>query len=163
MAETLNLPETKDRLSRYEVVFPQWKALMDDETDLVANLANTAAVLREAFGFLWVGFYLVKENELVLGPFQGPIACTRIAFHRGVCGAAYTQGKTLIVPNVDEFPGHIACSSSARSEIVVPLKNKNGEIRGVLDIDSDQLKDFGPLDQEWLEKMLLNVAARKLT
>ena len=161
MAETLNLPETKDRLSRYEAILPQWKALVEDENDLIANLANTAAVLREAFGFFWVGFYLVKENQLVLGPFQGPIACTRIAFTRGVCGASYSQGTTLIVPNVDEFPGHIACSSSARSEIVVPLRNSKGEMVGVLDIDSDQLNDFTEIDQRYLEQMMSYLAERK--
>ena len=154
MAESLNLPKSTDRSVRYEAIFPQWLALIEGETDRIANLANTAAVLHEAFGFFWVGFYLVKENELVLGPFQGPIACTRIAFHRGVCGAAYSRGQTIIVPNVDEFPGHIACSSAAKSEIVVPMRDSDGKIFGVLDVDSDQLSDFSVIDQEWLEKMM---------
>jgi L-methionine (R)-S-oxide reductase len=162
MSETLNLPETKDRRARYEAILPQWQALIADEADLIANLANTAAVLREAFGFFWVGFYLVKETELVLGPFQGPIACTRIAFHRGVCGAAYTKGETLVVPNVDEFPGHIACSSAARSEIVVPVRNAEGKIMGVLDVDSDQPNDFSGVDAHYLEKMMNHLAERKL-
>ncbi len=161
MAESLNLPENKDRLARYEVIFPQWKALIEDESDWIANLSNTAAVLREAFGFFWVGFYLVKENQLILGPFQGPIACTRIAFTRGVCGAAYSKGHTLIVPNVDEFPGHIACSSAARSEIVVPIRNAKGEIIGVLDVDSDQLNDFSEVDQRFLEQMMNYLAVHK--
>jgi L-methionine (R)-S-oxide reductase len=162
MSETLNLPETNDRRSRYDAILPQWQALIEHEPDLIANLANTAAVLREAFGFFWVGFYLVKENELVLGPFQGPIACTRIAFHRGVCGAAYSKGETLVVPDVDAFPGHIACSSSARSEIVVPLRNSKGKMVGVLDVDSDQLNDFGQVDAHYLEKMMTYLAERKL-
>ena len=154
MAETLSLPQTTDRALRYEALFPQWKALLDGETDLIANLANTAAALREAFGFFWIGFYLVKENELVLGPFQGPIACTRIAFTRGVCGHAYRTQKTVIVPDVEAFPGHIACSSQTKSEIVVPFKNRNGQWIGVLDLDSDRLNDFSEVDQIHLEKMM---------
>ena len=124
------------------------------EPDSIANQANIVAALREAFQFFWVGFYRVVGSELVLGPFQGPIACTRIAFTRGVCGHCYTTGKTVIVPNVDEFPGHIACNSASKSEIVVPVRNKKGEIIAILDVDSDKLDDFSVVDQEWLEKIV---------
>ena len=128
-------------------------ALVEGETDLIANLANIAAVLKEAFGFFWVGFYLVKENELVLGPFQGPIACTRIQFGKGVCGSSWKEKKTILVPDVDAFPGHIACSSASRSEIVVP-GFKNGEVVLVLDVDSDRLNDFDSTDQQNLEQVV---------
>ena len=124
------------------------------EPDSIANQANIVAALREAFQFFWVGFYRVVGSELVLGPFQGPIACTRIAFTRGVCGHCYTTGKTVIVPNVDEFPGHIACNSASKSEIVVPVRNEKGEIIAILDVDSDKLDDFSAVDQEWLEKIV---------
>ena len=154
MAESLNLPKTSDRKLIYDALLPQVAALIEGETDLVANLANTVAALREAFGFFWIGFYLVKEGELVLGPFQGPIACTRIAFTRGVCGFCYREKKTVIVPDVDAFPGHIACSSASKSEIVVPLRNARDEIIGVLDIDSDCLSDFSQVDQIGLERIL---------
>lgn len=123
------------------------------ETDIVANLANIAAVLKEAFGFLWVGFYLKKGNQLVLGPFQGPLACTRIEFDQGVCGRAYTTQETVIVPNVDEFPGHIVCSSASKSEIVLPIFDQSGEVFGVLDIDSDQLDDFSAADESGLRRI----------
>lgn len=141
MAEQLHLQATS-RIERYRELYPQLKSLTSRETNLIANLANTAAALHQAFGFFWVGFYLVEGDQLVLGPFQGDIACTRIARGRGVCGASWQTGQTLVVPDVDAFPGHIACSSSSRSEIVVPLRNTEGEIVGVLDIDSDQLSDF---------------------
>jgi len=154
MAETISLPHTQDRSALYAALLPQIEALISGESDLVANQANTVAALKEAFGFFWIGFYWVKENQLVLGPFQGPIACTRIAFHRGVCGHAYTSQKTVIVPNVDEFPGHIACSSAARSEIVVPVFDSSGEVVGVLDVDSDQLNDFSEIDQRGLEAVI---------
>jgi len=157
MSETIALPKTRDRKTLYEALIPQWLALISGETDFIANLANTAAVLREAFGFFWVGFYLVKEGELVLGPFQGPVACTRIAFQRGVCGLAYSQGKTLIVADVGAFPGHIACSSLSKSEIVVVLRDKKGQVLGVLDVDSDQLNDFSELDQYYLERMMMEL------
>lgn len=150
MAETLILPQTKNRKEIYNTITPQINALITDEPDLVANLANIAAVLKEAFDFFWVGFYLKKENQLVLGPFQGPLACTRIAFDKGVCGASYSQAKTLIVPDVEQFPGHIACSSDSKSEIVVPIF-KGKEVIGVLDVDSNQLDDFSEVDQEGLE------------
>src|SRR5436305_275492 len=121
MAESIAFSRTADRGTIYEELIPQIESLISGETDLVANLANIAAVLKEAFGFFWVGFYLAKDGELVLGPFQGPLACTRIKFGEGVCGHSFSTAKTVIVPNVDEFPGHIACSSASRSEIVVPL------------------------------------------
>ena len=154
MAETLVIPKTTNRQEIYEAIYPQLKALLTGEPDPIANMANLAAALKEAFGFFWVGFYRAQEGELILGPFQGPLACTRIAFTRGVCGHAYTRGKTVIVPDVDQFPGHIACSSASRSEIVVPFRDSNGKIRGVLDVDSDRLDDFSEVDQVGLEKIL---------
>jgi L-methionine (R)-S-oxide reductase len=161
MAETLTLPTTTDRSAIYEALYPQVAALIEHESDLTANLANIAAALKEAFGFFWVGFYLTKEGQLVLGPFQGPIACTRIPFHKGVCGACYTRRKTIVVPDVEAFPGHIACSSAARSEIVVPVFHRNGTVAMVLDVDSDQLNDFGAADAEGLEK-IMRLLERKL-
>jgi len=151
MAETIAFTKGADRAVVYEELVPQIRALVEGERDLIANLANVAAVLKEAFGFFWVGFYLVKDGELVLGPFQGKLACTRIAFDRGVCGHAYTTRATVVVPDVDRFPGHIACASESRSEIVVPLFDKNGEIFGVLDVDSDRLDDFSDQDKKGLE------------
>jgi L-methionine (R)-S-oxide reductase len=153
MAEELHIPQTATREEVYASLIPQIHALIGGETDVVANLANTAAALKEAFGFFWVGFYMVKEDELVLGPFQGPIACTRIRMGKGVCGTVWKTGESLIVPNVDEFPGHIACSSASKSEIVIPIK-KNGVIIGVLDVDSDELDDFSEVDRIWLEKLV---------
>lgn len=153
MAETLYIPQTQNRQEIYEAILPQIQALINDEPDLIANLANVSAVLKESFGYFWVGFYLVKDNQLVLGPFQGPLACTRIAFDRGVCGACYTQQKTILVPDVDAFPGHIACSSASKSEIVVPLF-KNGEVIAVLDVDSDKLNDFNQIDHIGLENLM---------
>lgn len=150
MAESIQFTSGGDRAQIYKELAPQVEALISDETDLIANLANVAAVLKEAFGFFWVGFYLVKEGELVLGPFQGPLACTRIAFDSGVCGHAYSTRKTVIVPDVDAFPGHIACSSAARSEIVVPIFSGN-DVVAVLDVDSDRLDDFSRTDADGLE------------
>lgn len=138
----------------YATLLPQIKALVEGESNRVANLANVAAALKQTFGFFWVGFYLVEDGELVLGPFQGPIACTRIRYGRGVCGTAWKEGKTLVVPDVDKFPGHIACSSASRSEIVVPIYNKEKEVVGVLDIDSDRLAEFDETDREWLERIV---------
>lgn len=154
MAESIAFSKAADRATVYAELAPQIQALIDGETDLVANLANVAAVLKESFGFFWVGFYLKKGDQLVLGPFQGPLACTRIDFDSGVCGHAYTTRETVIVPNVDEFPGHIACSSAAKSEIVVPMFDVNGEVVGVLDVDSDRLDDFGDADREGLERIV---------
>nr|WP_315122702.1 GAF domain-containing protein [uncultured Porphyromonas sp.] len=152
MAEQLIL-EGKSREERYRELYPQLRALLSVETDRVANLANMAAALRQTFGFFWVGFYLVSERELVLGPFQGDIACTRIPYGRGVCGDAWAQGQTLVVPDVESYPGHIACSSLSRSEVVVPIYDRSGEIVGVLDIDSQVVGDFSEeLDRPWLER-----------
>jgi len=150
MAEELIIPATSDKATLYAALVPQIEALTTEESDLIANLANVAAVLKEAFGFFWVGFYLVKEGQLVLGPFQGPLACTRIPFHKGVCGAAYTTRKTIIVPDVEQFPGHIACSSASKSEIVLPVFQRNGQVAMVLDVDSDLLDDFNEDDEKGL-------------
>ncbi len=154
MAENLLIPQTTNRAEIYESIIPQIKALVEEEPDLIANLANISAVLKEAFGFFWVGFYLIKGNQLVLGPFQGPLACTRINLDKGVCGFAFSNKQTVIVPDVDEFPGHIACSSASKSEIVLPAFDKNGEVFLVLDIDSDLINDFSETDQIWLEKLM---------
>jgi GAF domain-containing protein len=153
MAETLFLPQAGSKEEIYEALIPQVEALISGEQDLVANLANIAAALREAFGFFWVGFYVVQGQELVLGPFQGPIACTRIAYGRGVCGTAWKEKKTQLVPDVEAFPGHIACSSASKSEIVVPAFQE-GEVFLVLDVDSDTLDDFDAVDQRYLEDLM---------
>ena len=139
---------------KYQEITPQIQALVAGETDLIANMANIAAVLHSAFHFWWTGFYLVKGNELVLGPFQGPIACTRIPYGKGVCGAAWAHDKTIIVPNVHDFPGHIACSSESKSEIVVPIR-QNDKVIAVLDIDSADYNTFDAIDQTYLEKITL--------
>lgn len=154
MAESIAFSKAASREQIYEELAPQVEALVSGETDLIANLANLAAVLKEAFGFFWVGFYLKKEDQLVLGPFQGPLACTRIDFDSGVCGHAYTTRETVIVPNVDEFPGHIACSSASKSEIVVPMFDDVGEAFAVLDVDSDRLDDFSDVDRVGLELLV---------
>jgi len=154
MAESLAISRTTDRRVIYQEIAPQIAALVEGETDLIANLANIAAVLKEACGFFWVGFYLKKDNELVLGPFQGPLACTRIAFDSGVCGHCYTTKETVIVPDVEAFPGHIACSSQSRSEIVLPVFGKDGEVAMVLDVDSDKLADFSDVDAEGLKQVV---------
>jgi L-methionine (R)-S-oxide reductase len=138
---------------QYEGVLPQIRGLMEGEEDLVANLANVVAALKEQFNWFWVGFYLVKKDELVLGPFQGPVACTRIRKGRGVCGSSWQQAATLIVPDVEKFPGHIACSSLSKSEIVVPII-RNNTVIGVLDVDSDELASFDETDQYFLEEMV---------
>lgn len=151
MSEALIIPQTKDRAAIYESLVPQIESLISGEPDLVANLANVAAALKEAFGFFWIGFYLKKEGQLVLGPFQGPIACTRITFDKGVCGAAYTRRETTLVPDVDAFPGHIACSSASKSEVVVPIFSQNGDVVAVLDVDSNVLDDFSTIDVAGLE------------
>src|SRR5690606_13482950 len=153
MSESLYIPVGTSKEEKYLSVLPQIEALIADEEDLVANLANISAALKEAFGFFWVGFYLVKGKELVLGPFQGPIACTRIAYGKGVCGTSWKEGQTQLGPDVDAFPGHIACSSASRSEIVVPVI-QNGEVIMVLDVDSDQLNDFDEVDQKYLEQLM---------
>jgi GAF domain-containing protein len=152
MAEDL-IKISGTRAEQYKNLYPQVKFLLAGESDKYANLANVAAAIHDIFGFFWVGFYLVKGDEMVLGPFQGPVACTRIPFHKGVCGRAYSDRKTIIVPNVDEFPGHIACASASKSEIVIPLIFDNKVIL-VLDVDSDCLNDFTEVDQKGLEKLL---------
>ncbi len=154
MAENLYIPAGAGKAETYEALIPQLRNLISGEEDLVANTANTAAALKQAFGFFWVGFYFDNgRGELVLGPFQGPIACTRIRYDRGVCGHAFTTHSTVLVPDVDQFPGHIACSSDSRSEIVLPVKDNSGKVIGVLDIDSDRLDDFDPADQKYLEQI----------
>lgn len=153
MAEDLNITASTDKTEQYTTLIPQIEALLYDEPDLVANLANISAALKEQFKWFWVGFYLVKDNELVLGPFQGPVACTRIALGKGVCGSAWEQAKTLIVPDVDAFPGHIACSSLSRSEIVVPVFHNN-EVAAVLDVDSELLDQFDETDARYLEQII---------
>lgn len=153
MTEEINLPKNANKEEIYKALLPQVKALLSGEEDLVANMANIAAVLKEAFGFFWVGFYIIKKGELVLGPFQGPVACTRIQKGKGVCGKAWETGETQVVPDVNAFPGHIACSASSQSEIVVPV-SKGNEIIAVLDIDSDQLDAFDAMDQKYLEVMV---------
>jgi len=154
MAESLAFSKTSDRKVIYDEIAPQIEALISGETDLVANLANIAAALKEAFGFFWVGFYIRKENQLVLSAFQGSVACTRIDFDKGVCGHAYTTREIVIVPNVDEFSGHIACSSASKSEIVLPIFDKTGEVFAVLDVDSDRLNDFSQIDAKGLRKIV---------
>ena len=158
MSETLFLTPGLPKAARYAELHPQLEALTASESDRTANLANTAAALRQAFGFFWVGFYVVQGDELVLGPFQGPIACTRIRRGRGVCGTSWAEARTVLVPDVEAFPGHIACSSDSKSEIVVPIL-KNGAVVAVLDVDSDQLADFDAEDQVALER-LMTVAAQ---
>ena len=152
MAENLYIPKEVSKEEVYQSLYPQLKALIADESDQIANMANIASALKEALGFFWVGFYRVVGERLVLGPFQGPIACTSIAFGRGVCGSTWKEAKTIIVPDVDKFPGHIACSSLSRSEIVVPIK-QNNTVVAVLDVDSDQLDSFNEIDSYWLEKI----------
>jgi len=153
MAEDLTIIQTADKTAQYQSLIPQIEALLTGEDDLIANLANICAALKEQFKWFWVGFYMVKNNELVLGPFQGPVACTRIAMGKGVCGTAWQNAETLIVNDVDEFPGHIACSSLSRSEIVIPLFSNN-EVVGVLDVDSEHLAYFDQTDALYLEQII---------
>jgi GAF domain-containing protein len=159
MAEELIVSTSTDKQERYKALIPQIQSLIKGESDVVANLSNIAAALKQTMNFFWVGFYLVKENsltnrqELVLGPFQGPIACTRINIGKGVCGTSWKEKKTILVPNVDEFPGHIACSSASKSEIVLP-GFKNGDVVLVMDVDSDQLNDFNEIDEAELSKVM---------
>ncbi len=157
MADDLKInATTKEGI--YKELLPQIQALVEDEKDLTANLANICAALKYSMNFFWVGFYLVKENQLVLGPFQGPVACTRIQKGKGVCGACWEKGETISVPDVDQFPGHIACSSLSKSELVIPLFNTGAEVVGVLDVDSDTLNTFDETDALYLKKIceLLN-------
>jgi len=156
MAEEL-LIATGNKEEKYQQLLPQIKALVEGEENLIANLANIAAALKQQFDFLWVGFYLVEGNELVLGPFQGPIACTRIRKGKGVCGTSWDKNEIIVVPDVEAFPGHIACSSQSKSEIVVPLYQKTNII-GVLDVDSDQLNTFDELDAKYLKDIIALLA-----
>ena len=156
MSEDLTIIQgTKEQ--QYQTLLPQIKALITGESDLIANLANIAAALKEQFGWLWTGFYLVKNDELVLGPFQGPVACTRIKKGRGVCGTAWAQAQTLVVADVEKFPGHIACNSLSKSEIVIPIIS-NGQVTGVLDVDSVLLNDFDETDKKYLEEIVAWIA-----
>lgn len=141
-----------EKTDKYKMLYRQLESLLDGETDEIANMANTAALIHETFGFWWTGFYIVKDGQLVLGPFQGPVACTRIPYGKGVCGTAWERGGSIVVPDVELFPGHIACSSLSRSEIVVPLIS-GGKVVGVLDIDSKELACFDETDRIWLEKI----------
>jgi GAF domain-containing protein len=152
MAEDLQIA-SGTKAEQYEALLPQIKGLLDGETDLIANLANIAGALKEQFGWLWVGFYIVREEQLVLGPFQGPVACTRIRYGKGVCGTAWKEATTLIVPDVEQFPGHIACSSLSKSEIVIPVIREN-KVKAVLDVDSTALNDFDTIDQQYLEAII---------
>ena len=153
MAEQLIIASSQDKGERYKILIPQIEALTTGEPDVIANLSNIAAALKETMNFFWVGFYLVKGKELVLGPFQGPIACTRIAMGKGVCGSVWKEKRTLVVPDVEAFPGHIACSSASKSEIVLPAF-KGGEVALVLDVDSDKLNDFDQMDATYLEGIM---------
>ena len=155
MSEDLNII-TGTKEEQYQSLLPQIKAVIEGETDLIANLANITACLKQQFDWFWVGFYLVKQNELVLGPFQGPLACTRIKKGKGVCGTSWEKEETIIVPDVEAFPGHIACSSLSRSEIVIPLI-KNEKVIGVLDVDSEHYASFDETDKKYLEELLANV------
>ena len=151
MAEDLHIV-TGNKMEQYQTLIPQIKALLEGEPDLIANLANVVATLKEQFNWLWVGFYLVKNDELVVGPFQGPVACTRIRKGRGVCGTSWAKAETIIVPDVEKFPGHIACSSLSKSEIVVPVI-RNSEVVAVLDVDSKEHDEFDKTDKEYLEQV----------
>ena len=152
MSESISITKGGDKATIYKELLPQIEQLLSDETNLIANLANICAVLKEAFDFFWVGFYLIEGDELILGPFQGSLACTRIRKGRGVCGKAWETAQTIIVADVDLFPGHIACSSLSRSEIVIPVY-LNEHIVGVLDVDSDRINDFDQIDAIYLEKL----------
>ena len=154
MAENLII-SNGSKGEKYEVLYGQIKALAEGEKDLIANMANISSMIHQTFGFWWIGFYRVCGQELVLGPFQGPLACSRIRYGRGVCGTAWKEAKTIVVPDVEQFPGHIACSSASRSEIVVPVFNEGKqEVTAVLDIDSAELNTFDQTDKEWLEKIV---------
>ena len=159
MSETILIDTTLSKAEKYAALLPQLRSLTENETDVIANMANISAALKEVFGWWWVGFYLVKNDELVLGPFQGPIACTRIKYGRGVCGTAWKEKQTLLVPDVEQFPGHIACSSASKAEIVVPVFNAENHVVGVLDVDSERLGILDEADKEGLEevvKLLIN-------
>ena len=153
MAEEIIIPEGVSKTEKYEALLPQLQSLVESEPDVIANMANISAALKEVFGFFWVGFYIVKDDQLVLGPFQGPIACTRIRYGKGVCGKAWKEQKPIIVPNVDEFPGHIACSSLSKSEIVIPVFRQE-KVVAVLDVDSEFLDHFDGTDEKYLSEIV---------
>ncbi len=153
MAEDLIIDRSLDKVEQYRSLIPQIEGLVSGETDTIANLANVCAALKEQFKWFWVGFYLVKNDELVLGPFQGPVACTRIKKGKGVCGTSWERKEIIIVPNVDEFPGHIACATASKSEIVLPFYQQN-KVAGVLDVDSEYLAHFDEVDAEYLNKII---------
>ncbi len=158
MAENLII-SSGSKEEKYKVLYEQIKALAEGENDIIANMANISSMIHQTFGFWWSGFYRVSDQELVLGPFQGPLACSRIRYGRGVCGTAWKEAKTIVVPDVDQFPGHIACSSASRSEIVVPVFSADRtEVTAVLDIDSAELNTFDRTDKEWLEKIVMVLA-----
>ena len=152
MAEHLTI-NGNSKEEKYATLLPQLKSLMEAETDVIANMANVAACIMETFHFWWVGFYRVIDNTLVLGPFQGPLACTRIKRGKGVCGTAWDKAQTIVVEDVEQFPGHIACSSASRSEIVVPILDRDNNVVAVLDIDSEYLNTFDSTDKKWLEEV----------
>ncbi len=162
MAESVLVDETLSKEEKYQALLPQIKALTEGETDLTANLANITAALKYGMNFFWIGFYMVKENQLILGTFQGTVACTRIAFDKGVCGACYRKQKTLIVPDVEAFEGHIACSSLSRSEIVVPVF-KGEKVVMVLDVDSTELNDYDEIDKKYLEEVADWISSKLLS
>ena len=155
MSESIIIAQNQPKDVRYRELLPQLQSLVEGETDLTANLANVAAALKDVFGWWWVGFYIVRENQLVLGPFQGPVACTRIGFGKGVCGTAWKEKRSILVPDVNQFLGHIACSSASVSEIVVPVFNKENEVIAVLDVDSERYDVLDEVDVVWLEKIVL--------
>jgi GAF domain-containing protein len=158
MAEELIISTSTDKNERYATLLPQIKSLVDGETDIIANLSNIAAALKQSLNFFWVGFYIKKGNQLILGPFQGPVACTRIDFGKGVCGTSWKEKRTVLVPDVEKFPGHIACNAASKSEIVLPAF-KNKDVMLVLDIDSDKLNDFDSVDQRALEELMRIIEA----
>jgi L-methionine (R)-S-oxide reductase len=160
MAEELFVPNTTDREAIYISLIPQIKALLEGESDFIANTANIVAAIHHSFNFHWTGCYFVKDEQLVLGPFQGPIACTRIQKGKGVCGTSWLKRETIIVPDVDLFPGHIACSSLSKSEIVVPIFNKTKEVLGVLDVDSKSFNDFSKIDANFLQQIAAILASK---
>ena len=149
----ITITSIMEKIEKYQLIYEQIRASLNKESDEIANMANVAAIIHETFKFWWTGFYRVIDNELVLGPFQGPVACTRIAYGKGVCGTSWKEAQTIVVKNVHEFPGHIACSSASQSEIVVPIFKEN-QVVAVLDIDSEKLSTFDETDKEWLEKIV---------
>jgi GAF domain-containing protein len=161
MPEHLHIPSSSSKEEKYKTLLPQLKGLLEGESDTIANLANVSAALKQTFGFFWVGFYIVKQDELVLGPFQGTIACTRIKYGKGVCGTAWKEKRTIVVEDVNQFPGHIACDAASQSEIVVPLFGRN-EVIAVLDVDSEHLNHFDETDAHYL-RQIVELLEEKIT